>query len=75
MRRPRSCEPNLEAKPVASASGDPRLRRIGFYALREIHEGEELGYRRDKNAWSQRKRDKSIPCRCGAPADKCMKFV
>ena len=62
-----SCDPNLCTQRIASASGDVHLPRVGFYAKKDIKPNEELGYRRDPN---DRKRDKTIQCRCGA-GDKC----
>ena len=61
-----SCDPNLEMKGIASASGDGRIKRVGFFARRVIHAGDELCYRRDKNAVSARSRHGSARCFCGA---------
>ena len=68
-----SCEPNLVTKPITAPSGDNAMRRIAFFALRDISPGEELGYRRDTNATSRNSRDKRKPCNCGAA--KCVGFV
>ena len=38
-----SCAPNLEFKPVGTAHADRRFPRVGFFALRDIAMGEELG--------------------------------
>ena len=61
-----SCEPNLEVRPIAAPSGDKRMRRVAFFAARDIKAGDELGYRRDPNACSSRSRDASIRCSCGS---------
>ena len=61
-----SCDPNLEVKPIAAPSGDKRIRRVAFFAARDIKPQEELGYRRDPNACSSRSRDASIACSCGS---------
>eukprot|EP00908_Phaeocystis_cordata_P006389 Transcript_17001.p6 GENE.Transcript_17001~~Transcript_17001.p6 ORF type:complete len:281 (+),score=105.30 Transcript_17001:3999-4841(+) len=60
-----SCDPNLTMDPVTAAHGDAAFPRVGFFAKRDIGPGDELGYRRDKNAISNAKRVGD--CRCGAP--------
>ena len=60
-----ACDPNLDVRKYASASGDKALPRIAFFARRDISRGEELGYKRDPCA-NVRQRNKQIACRCGA---------
>ena len=68
-----SCEPNLEARPIAAQSGDPRLNRVGFFATRDVVPGEELSYRRDKNAFTKKSREGALRCLCGSA--KCIGVV
>ena len=65
-------EPNLEFRPVGAAHGDRRFPRVGFYAVRPIQTGEELGYRRDPSATTQAKFSHR-PCHCGAGS--CRKWL
>ena len=79
-KRPLQARPTLEARsPVHHCShrlvrSQPSLgpKRVGFFATRDIRPGESLGYRRDDNAWSRRKRSQ-IPCACGAK--QCSGFL
>ena len=64
---------NLEVRKIASPSGDSRLPRVGFFAKEAIPAGAELLYQRDRAATSLRRRNMSIPCKCGAA--KCAGFV
>ena len=68
-----SCEPNLEMRPIASACGDSRVKRVGFFAKCDINADDELCYRRDSNAYSSRARQKEVECHCGAA--NCMGYV
>ena len=52
---------------------DARAPHACFFATRDISMNEELGYRRDKNAFTAKSRKGSIKCLCGASA--CMGFV
>ena len=61
-----SCDPNLEKRPIWASHGDRRFPRVGFFAKREINQGEELGYRRDENATTVKRRNGATQCRCGA---------
>ena len=70
-----SCDPNLDMYRVEGPSGDKSVPRVGFRAIRDIYAGEELGYRRDKNATSERARRKAGQLACGCGAKLCVKFV
>ncbi|EOD14692.1 hypothetical protein EMIHUDRAFT_197202 [Emiliania huxleyi CCMP1516] len=60
------CDPNLVVRPLKSYfDPDGRWCRFGFFAKKDIKEGDEVGYLRDPGATTRRKYSEK-KCLCGA---------
>ncbi len=64
-----SCAPNMVKKAVIVGKQDLRLHRVCFFAARSLPAGTELTWDYQMKAPLQGGR--RIPCKCGAPQDKC----
>ena len=62
------CDPNLVVRPLKSYfDPDGRWCRFGFFAKKDIKEGDEVGYLRDPGATTRRKYSEK-KCLCGLSA-------
>ncbi|KAI7871019.1 hypothetical protein BDF14DRAFT_1878860 [Spinellus fusiger] len=71
-----SCQPNLQVFPVFHDSADLAFHRLAFFALRDIHPGEELtlNYYGERHVTADKKKeDQGKSCLCGEPG--CCKWI